>query len=222
MSEKGFQFRTATFGGFRKEDVLAYLEQSSKAHAEKLAALQRELSQVKAKGAEEEQQSTTLSDEVARLREENQRLTAQLAAVTARRDEVEDLARQMQAELERMRPSADAYEAVKDRTAGIELEAHGRAQAIEAEGRRKARETQEQVQQWLEKVCAAYDRMRGDLDATMNHAVREMARALQNLQDISGDFAVHDQALGELRKTVEGPEAAKRPPEPLPLDDDPR
>lgn len=218
MSDKGFQFRTATFGGFRKEDVLAYLEQSSRTHAERLNALQRELEQAKAACAEDQRQSGDLADAIARLREEKDQLAAELAGVTARKAETERQLAQLQSQLEAMRPAAEAYEGIKERTASIELEAHGRAQAIEEEGRQKAKVFQSEVIRWFEKVCAAYDRMRGDVDATMNHAIREMARTQQNFQDISGDFVAHDKALEEVRKALEEAESAKRPPEPLPLD----
>lgn len=218
MNEKGFQFRTAAFGGFRKEDVLAYLEQSAKAHAEKVNALQRELEQLRTASAEDQKQNSGLSGEVTRLQEKLAQLTADLTAATARKNELEQLAAQLQGEVEAMRPAAEAYESIKERTAGIELEAHGRAQAIEEEGRQKVKALQDQVLRWFEKVCAAYDRMRGDVDATMNHAIREMARTHQNFQDISGDFVTHDKALEELRRMMEEADVAKRPPEPLPLD----
>lgn len=222
MNEKGFQFRTAAFGGFRKEDVMAYLEQSAKAHAERLSALQRELEQLRTVSAEDQKQNSGLSGEVTRLQEKLAQLTADLTAATARKNELELLASQLQSEVEALRPAAEAYEGIKERTAGIELEAHGRAQAIEEEGRQKVKALQDQVLRWFEKVCAAYDRMRGDVDATMNHAIREMARTHQNFQDISGDFVTHDKALEELRRTMEDADVAKRPPEPLPLDPEER
>ena len=218
MNEKGFQFRTAAFGGFRKEDVLAYLEQSAKAHAEKVNALQRELEQLKTASAEGQKQNSGLSGEVTRLQEKLAQLTADLTAATARKNELEQLAAQLQGEVEAMRPAAEAYERTKERTAGIELEAHGRAQAIEEEGRQKVKALQDQVLRWFEKVCAAYERMRGDVDATLNYAIREMARTHQNFQSITGDFTNHDKDLEELRKIMEDADVAKRPPEPLPLD----
>ena len=42
MSATELQFRTATFGGFQKQDVLSYIESSNQTHVEKLAQLQRE------------------------------------------------------------------------------------------------------------------------------------------------------------------------------------
>ena len=143
MNDKGFQFRTAAFGGFRKEDVLAYLEQSSKAHSERVNALQRELEQAKAACAEDQKENSGLTGEVTRLQEKLAQFSADLTAATARKNELEQLTAQLQSELEAMRPAAEAYEAIKERTAGIELEAHGRAQAIEEEGRQKVKRSEE-------------------------------------------------------------------------------
>ena len=47
MNENGFQFRTAAFGGFQKQDVMDYLERSAREHAQKLAGLQKELAEEK-------------------------------------------------------------------------------------------------------------------------------------------------------------------------------
>jgi len=47
MSAEEIQFRTATLGGFQKQDVLDYIERSSKDHGDKLAGLQRELEEAR-------------------------------------------------------------------------------------------------------------------------------------------------------------------------------
>ena len=54
MNENGFQFRTAAFGGFQKQDVMDYLERSAREHAQKLAGLQKELAEEKVAKAEAE------------------------------------------------------------------------------------------------------------------------------------------------------------------------
>ena len=132
MNENEFQFRTAALGGFHKQDVLSYLERSAKEHWEE-------------KGEMERRQAL--------LEEENQRLAADLADreaaladATAGKETAERQEAALQEEAEKLRPAAKAYEAVKDRTASIELEAHGRAQAIEEEGRQKAKKHQQVVQ----------------------------------------------------------------------------
>ena len=55
MSEPTNQFRTAAFGGFQKQDVQEYLEKSAREHAEKLNALQRELSDERTARAEDQE-----------------------------------------------------------------------------------------------------------------------------------------------------------------------
>lgn len=151
MNENGFQFRTATFGGFQKQDVMNYLERSAKEHAEKLAALQKELAQEKLDRDGETQRAASLAERVSALEEENRRLASQLAdkadqlrRTEEEREDLQALNDQLQDQLDKVLPAATAYEAVKDRTASIELEAHGRAQAIEREGRERAQKHQDQ------------------------------------------------------------------------------
>ena len=43
MADTELQFRTATFGGFQKQDVLLYIETMTREHREKLDGLQRKL-----------------------------------------------------------------------------------------------------------------------------------------------------------------------------------
>ena len=45
MSDTELQFRTSTFGGFQKQDVLNYIETSNQEHREKLEAVRRELAE---------------------------------------------------------------------------------------------------------------------------------------------------------------------------------
>ena len=42
MSAMELQFRTSAFGGFQKQDVLTYLENTGREHAERVEALQKE------------------------------------------------------------------------------------------------------------------------------------------------------------------------------------
>lgn len=119
-------------------------------------------------------------------------------------------------EAETLRPAAASYESIKSRTASIELEAHGRAQAIEQEGRVRAKKAQEQVLDWFDKMQAAYLRLRTDIDATLHHAAREMERAGQSLVDLDTALGGHDKTLAELRQAAEHLEP--QAPQPLPLE----
>ena len=52
MSDTELQFRTSTFGGFQKQDVLNYIETSNQEHREKLEAVRRELAYLNQAAAE--------------------------------------------------------------------------------------------------------------------------------------------------------------------------
>ncbi len=226
MNESGFQFRTATFGGFQKQDVMNYLERSAKEHAEKLAALQKELAQEKLARAGESEQAAALSQQVAALEEENRRLAAQLSEkddllcrTEEEREDLRALNDQLQDQLDKVLPAATAYEAVKDRTASIELEAHGRAQAIEREGRERAQRHQEQVKEWFAKTRQAYDRLRADLTAAATQLTQELDRADRGIQDLTAGLSDRDAALDAIQSQIEALESAQ-PPQPLPLDNE--
>lgn len=225
MGENEFQFRTAAFGGFQKQDVMDYLERSAREHAQKIAALQKELSEERTAKAGEEERSSALESRISVLEAENQRLAADLAEWTdrlnqaqAELDEERTLTARLQEEVDRIRPSADAYEAVKDRTASIELEAHGRAQAIEKEGHAKAQKYQEQVRVWFTKTREAYDRLRADMAAIMDRATQELTQAGQTMETLSSSLADQDSALDSIQAQIEALDSAK-PPQPLPLDE---
>lgn len=214
MNENEFRFRTAAFGGFQKQDVMDYLEHCAQEHAQKVAAIQKELAEEKVAKAGEEERSAALEKKIAALEAENQRLTAALAD----RDELQALTVSLQEEIDRLTPAAAAYETVKDRTASIELEAHGRAQAIEREGREKALRYQEQVKEWFVKTREAYDRLRTDISATIGHATQELERAGQSMEELSGGLEGQDSALAAIQAQLETLDSAK-PPQPLPLEE---
>lgn len=221
MEEKGFQFRTAAFGGFQKQDVMEYLERSAQEHTKKVADLQRELEERKRAEGEAEGRRADLERRLAALEAENQRLAADLAdredrlnQTMAEKDELRAENTRLSGEVERLKPSAAAYETVKDRTAGIELEAHGRAQAIEREGRAKALKCQEQVREWFGKTKEAYERLRADLNVTMNRTVQELDRAGRSLAELTGGLEYQDAALKAIEAQIEALDGAK-PPVPL-------
>ena len=225
MNDMKFQFRTAALGGFHKQDVLSYLERSAKEHREKTAELERELAGVKADKARLEEEKGEMERRQALLEEENQRLAADLADreaaladATAGKETAERQEAALQEEAEKLRPAAKAYEAVKDRTASIELEAHGRAQAIEEEGRQKAKKHQQELVDWSAQLQAAYHRLRSDMDATLVHAIRELERAGQSLEGLSGELVVQDEALKIIKEQID--QMDPKPPQPLPIEED--
>ena len=76
---EGLQFRTSAFGGFNKQDVMAYLEKSAREHSGKIAELQKDLAELRQARTEAEDAGETMKSRLAVLEAENQRLAADLA-----------------------------------------------------------------------------------------------------------------------------------------------
>ena len=174
-------FRTAVFGGFQREDVLNYLAEQARQSQQQREELERRLDEQKREAESAVRQAEALSGqleqqraECGQLREEREALTGQLEQ--ANRDlsasrtqcsqagrELEELRKErdeLQARLDALTPGAQAYEQLKDRTAGVELEAHRRAQAIQEQAREEAAQLHRQVEQWIQGVERAYDGLR--------------------------------------------------------------
>ncbi len=226
MNETEIQFRTAAFGGFQKQDVLTYLENSAREHAEEVAALQKKLSDERAAAAEGEKERGELESRLSALKEENQRLAADLtereaalSQLAGHRDELERRIGELQARVGKLDPAAAAYESIKDRTASIELEAHGRARAIEMRAYEKVKKSRTQMMEWFSKMQASYDQMHMDFDGALARIVQELDQARQNLGELSQQLFSHDEAWEALKSQVESLEGPQ-PPQPLPLEEE--
>lgn len=230
MSATELQFRTATFGGFQKQDVLSYIESSNQAHVEKLAQLQRERDELAAEKESLAAQAGQAKEHAETLVKEKESLTAQLeearkeaealrAQLDQARKETEETAARLadaNARLTQAEPDAAAYQQVKDRTAGIELEAHCRAQEIQQEAQEKVRRAHTEVEQWLHKVQAGYDLLRSDMDGAISRTGQELDKLRQMLEQLSSNFSSQDEHLHKLAQDCADQFA---PPAPLPLDE---
>lgn len=224
MSETELQFRTAAFGGFQKQDVLAYLETSARDHAEKLSALQRDLEEARQAGDEAGKLAAVREERLTALEEENRRLAADLADRTenlarenTRRAELEERVEALNGEIRKLTPAAEAYAGLKDRAAGIELEAHGRAQAVESEAKAKVKQTKAELENWMDQIQKAYDALRADLNASVTQVSGELEQAARELKNRPAELAARDAELRAFRESLEkltGPKA----PQPLPLE----
>ena len=82
MSATELQFRTATFGGFQKQDVLSYIESSNQAHVEKLEQLQRERDELAREKEELAAQAEQARQQVQALTREKDELAARFSLKT--------------------------------------------------------------------------------------------------------------------------------------------
>ena len=83
-------------------------------------------------------------EETDRARRELEESNEKLAAARAERDKV-------QAKLDGALPDAQAYAQIKERAAGVELDAHRRAQSVQDKAERDAERVRRQLEQWLDR-----------------------------------------------------------------------
>ncbi len=226
-------FRTAAFGGFNRQDVLNYLENFAKQAAEKQEALQKQADALEEAGARQETELAQLREKADRLEQEGGELRAQLkrseedaqASRTACEKRTSEL-RAARQELEELRsrvaalePDASAYAGLKDRTAGVELDAHRRAQAIQEQAESQAAGLRRQMKLWLEQVEREYGSLRARMEAAVSSATGELDKAGKCLERASGLLEEQEDGLKSLCKLCETPEAAARVQAPLPLEE---
>ena len=204
MSEH--QFRNTMFGGFNRQDVLDFLTSSAEknnqelqrqresyealekdlaAGREECAVLRAELSEARQERDELKNRVEQLELDLAKVRGSEDRKTEEASALreklTLAQQELEEL-REL---VTRLTPDAEAYTAIKDRTAGVELEAHRRAQSVEARAKIMAGDLQRQMEQWALRAEEQYAALKGQIDNSMEQANKELLAASQSLSCVA-------------------------------------
>ena len=192
------QFRSVAFGGFHKQDVLDFLEANSRDHAQQLQELQKraeeQTKQLESAQAEVENLRARLEQAESsrdQLQGTCQELTERLEQAEGERDELSGQ------QAERLEPDAEAYLALKERAAGVELEAHRRAQEVEDQAAGQAQRVREGAQSWLKALEQEYDRLRTETETTVAHAAAQLDRAGEALDQIS---RLMDRQAGQLEQ----------------------
>ena len=200
------QFRNAVFGGFNRQDVLDYLETLARENAQKRQELEQSIGRAEGERDELCAQKQAL--------EQTARQTQQ--ALEESRREAEALREQVA----RLEPDAAAYAAVKDRSAGVELEAHRRAQGVLDQANSQARHLRQQMEQWMTRVGREYDALRTEVEATISHAADQLDKAGKCLEQVSALLSDQDVALEELSRAYDST-APDKVPAPVPLEEEP-
>ena len=100
--------------------------------------------------------------------------------------------------LEALTPDAQAYTQLKDRTAGVELEAHRRAQVIQEQAEEEARKVRRLVEQWLQGVRREHEELCSRVEATASHTAEELHKeCLERAGEMMGE---QSQALEDIVK----------------------
>ena len=177
------KLRTAAFGGFNRQDVVDYIEASARDHAAQLSSLRAELKDAQDKLAE-------LEGEKARadaLTERCNDLSARVEVLSPLEQEVV----QLREEVAAYRPQAEAFTALKDTVANIEMDARTRASQVVADAEQEAKNKRAIAETMLDRVMAEYS----TVGQRANTAITDV---ICKLTDLRASLA----GLGALREQV--------------------
>lgn len=200
------KFRSA-LGGFNRQDVQAYIEETAAAHRKELAQLQERLEQAEGRTAEleaalsgAELEKSGAAAEEAKVRSSLEASTKTLSRLRGELSQTESKLVVAKRELERLQaqvgtlePMAASYAQLKDRVATVELDAHRRAQDTVDEARAEAEKIRADTQLWLDGVLEQYGQLRRGMDQLL-----AQARALGRTAEQVGSLDEAARALWEL------------------------
>ena len=131
-------FKGSLFGGFNREDVIDYIKKTSAESTARIESLEGDIDKLCAQEQELRTQVSTLRGENDRLTQAHSDAAAERdtlrAALDTANDELTALraeAEALRAENDKLRPMAEQYSTIKEHLAGIELDAHQRAEEYE-------------------------------------------------------------------------------------------
>ena len=186
MSKVGFRmenntFKGSLFGGFNREDVIDYIKKTSAESTARIESLEGDIDKLCA-------QEQELRTQVSTLRGENDRLTQEHSDAAAERDtlraEAEALRAEnasLRAENDKLRPMAEQYSTIKEHLAGIELDAHQRAEEYE-------RGVHERLAAMIGDCRAHCDSVLSTLGNTCINVTGELRRAENSISSLPAAF----------------------------------
>jgi DNA repair exonuclease SbcCD ATPase subunit len=191
---ENYPIKSVTFGGFDKQDVIRYIEQTANEAAAAQKALQAENDALRQQTADQAQelsdlreQTETLTAQLETLKAQCDRLTAALADACARQKELEAL-KPLEEEVARLRPDAEAYAQFRERLGAIECDGRKRADDLE-------NATAAQLQKTVELFRGQYQTLMSTFEAAASHVTSELRKVEVNLTQLP---RVMDQSEAEL------------------------
>lgn len=195
------RFRSAAFGGFHRQDVLDYIEYSTKDFSRQLEEKQKTIDSL-------QQSCDSLSGEVARLQErlsetakaaeDATALRERLSALQEERDTLADRLDEAISRLNRIEPDYLQFEAIKDRVAEIELNAHSHAATIEREAYERAVKIGDELSRTLASVREEYQSLKSCVADASAHFRTDLEKIFSALDRFSGFFGEVENTLDHL------------------------
>ena len=197
-----YSIKSVTFGGFDKQDVIRYIEQTAEAANNAQKELQAQNDALRAEKDALQAEVSALTDELASLRSQMEslssdhtRLQESLSRESVQRQELEVL-KSAAAEADRLRPDAEAYAQFRERIGGIECEARKRAADLELA-------TVLQLRKSVDFFREQYQTLMNTFETTASHVNSELRKVEVNLTQLPRAMDQSGAELNELMKRLE-------------------
>ena len=195
-------FKSCLFGGFDKQDVIAFIDKTAQETNEKIAGLEKENGELRERGDK-------LDTELAVMRQDYAEKSEKAEEAVVLAEKLEDAECRLQ-ELEKrcaeLQVLADEYQGVKDHIAEIEISAHRRTEQFRAEAIAKLREIISAQNTWCAETSARY----AALNATV---VEQLHQAQEAVAD--PDFSCFDDMTHQLQALSESFDEPEKKEEPV-------
>jgi chromosome segregation ATPase len=219
MSDKSSRFRNALVG-FRRSDVLSYLEQRAHEHneqrnelarklegsqkqlkevQERLAQAEKELQAVKAEAETKSSEFNKLNSELAELRATNEELRAKNTIVEQELSDIKAERDSLAADLETIKAQKEEIDQAKLHVAEIELEAYSRAKKIESNAIENANLARETLSDLILDVKNRFDKTRDNAAQTFHRMTLELDRLKEVLTHLPESFDSISSEIESLR-----------------------
>lgn len=218
MDEANKGFRGAAFGGFKREDVLRYIEETDAKYYEETSLLRRQLTETQAAAAELRDQNETLTEKNAELLERlgemtldadrvrdkldqiEQGFTLQIAEIEAQSARAQALAAdndRLAAENKKLSEKCGEYDMSKEKIAEMELSAYRRAKQIEEDAKAELQKLRRQSMEMIEGVKRHLDTAKENYRTVLARSQQESAEMARRAGEVIGEI---DRIAGTLGK----------------------
>ena len=197
MDEQTRGFRSAIFGGFNREDVMHYIEETDTKYYTETAELRSQLTEAQSAMNELRTQNEALTAKNAELLERLGEMTLDTDKIRAQLDQIESGFSLQATEIEAQ--NAREYDATREKIAEMELSAYRRAKQIEEDAkvelqklRRKSMETIEQVRRQLDATKENYRTVLARNQQESAELARKAGEVLGEIDKISASLGKKD------------------------------
>lgn len=218
MDEQSRGFRGAVFGGFRREDVLRYIEETDGKYHNETEELRRQLAEAQSALTEMRAQNEKLTEKNAELLERLGEMTLDADKVRAQLDEIEKGFTLQTTEIEAQNARAEAlaaendrltaenaklsdkcgeYDASKEKIAEMELSAYRRAKQIEEDAKAELQKLRRQSMEMIGEVKRQLDTAKENYRTVLTRSQQESAEMARKANEVLGEIDRIAASLGK-------------------------